>query len=245
MKEEVKQWLTTGQSWNDGLALMARVTYLSHFRSVCLRQGASKSNRRAMEYQLCKIAGISGKDAEKLKAGYKAAPVATDTMRTPIAMIQETARLNNESKKIRQEFPFLMDPGCPDELKILVADKITAYYKYCEAHEKLNGELEHSRDVVENWLENRLIYKELNYYKKHKKPLMEHPIWEQMKREKEIGKMNVVALVALMKNLNMNIWRNKKQLEKEPDSDLTHERRERIKNYEFELKIVERLLNAK
>lgn len=35
----------------------------------------------------------------------------------------------------REDWPFLSDCDCPNELKILVADKITTHRRYVEAHE--------------------------------------------------------------------------------------------------------------
>lgn len=42
-----------------------------------------------------------------------------------------------EGLKIRDEYPFLNDPNCPDEFKILVADKITAWREYARKHADL------------------------------------------------------------------------------------------------------------
>src|SRR5690606_8218532 len=43
----------------------------------------------------------------------------------------------NSKVKFRDEWPFLSQPDCPPELKILAANKITAYHHYTRAHELL------------------------------------------------------------------------------------------------------------
>ena len=53
-------------------------------------------------------------------------PLPSDTDTTP-----------EGGKRFREEWPFLSDPGCPAELKILAADKITAWNNIRTLHEKL------------------------------------------------------------------------------------------------------------
>jgi hypothetical protein len=259
MKEKVSEWLKSGCSWNDGLALMPDKGHLVHFKLVCRRQGPLKSNRRMMEYQLCRMAGINAKEAEKLKLQYKAESktavhISTEAIHVSTEAVHIDAvvtRRNNDRKRLRDQFPFLSDPNCPNVFKILANDKMTAYYNYLDSHPKLRtsqseGELlQNCKDVVENWLNNRLIFEEFEYYQKRKKVLGKHPIFKAMKREEKILEMKVPELIKLLDKLNMNIWRNKKLIKDEPGSDLMSERIERVKNYEFELKIVLRLLDAK
>jgi hypothetical protein len=102
---------------------------------------------------------------------------------------------------LRDEYPFLSDKNCPNELKILVADKITAFKLYTQAHAKLikhsNGELELTqeelkevtRDSVENFEANRAIFKELDYYKAQGKILGEHPIFKELTLQREVDAM--------------------------------------------------------
>jgi hypothetical protein len=146
--------------------------------------------------------------------------------------------------KLREEYPFLNDPKCPDELKILVADKITAHKNYCDAHSQLSGCTNDedlfltSRDVVENYLDNKLIFEELNHYKKTGKLLMEHPIFEDRKRDAEIKQLNISELIKLKKNLEMNIWRNENKIKKDTGSPSTFSRQQTVQKYKRELKLV-------
>lgn len=108
---------------------------------------------------------------------------------------------SDERAKLRGDFPFLNDADCPDELKVLVADKITAYKAYVKDQADLvkhaNGELDLQADtaknlaaqVVENFEKNREIYEELNYYKEHGKILGNHPIFKNLTIQREVDAM--------------------------------------------------------
>ncbi len=150
--------------------------------------------------------------------------------------------------KLRDDFPFLFEPNCPDELKILVSDKITAFHNYTKAHERLFTAKDNSemlvavRDTVENFLNNRLIFAELDHYKKTGKLLKKHPYFKRKRRQEEIQKMSAGALAKLKEQLEMNIWRNKKLIDKEPGHRLTGDRLDRINDYEHSLTFVNSLL---
>jgi hypothetical protein len=275
MKEKVIKWLQSGCPFAEGLFLLPASGIMSNFIRICNLQGATKSNVEMLEYQLCKEAGISEKESKLIKRApvkkvnniapvKEAVHISTEAVNISteadhintegVHINTEGVHIPTENKetiKLREEFPFLNDPSCPNELKILVSDKISAYYNYCNGHERLfNSPTEGdiflaSRDVVENFILNRIIFEELNYYKKNKKLLMKHAIFDLMKRETEIVKMKVPDLIQLSKQLVMNIWRNQKLINKEPGSEFTKERIERVKKYEFEASVVNRLLNTK
>ena len=256
MRDKVIAWLQNGCSWADGLFLLPPKGYLEHFHRVCKIQGATESNKRMLQYQLCKAAGITEKEAKIIKSQAIVKAEIPTLINSNDENIKSVIELNVAKRKLdkiklREQFPFLNDVNCPNELKILVSDKITHYYNYCEAHPKLTissseGDIFNaSSDTVENWLLNRLIYKEFEYYQKNKKLLMKHPIFKLIKRESEIVSMTVADIFKLHSQLKMNIWRNKKWIEEEPGSEFTGERIERLKNYEFELNIVLRLLETK
>lgn len=108
-----------------------------------------------------------------------------------------------ERKRIRDEFPFLDDEDCPIELRALVTDKVTAYRKYCIAHNQLqahqNGtaviadeaELKNvTKLAVEEFEANRAIYDELNFYKSQGKILGVHPIFQALTLQREVNSMN-------------------------------------------------------
>ena len=126
---------------------------------------------------------------------------------------------------------------------------LTAYDAYKTAHESLFAvktfEDIHkaSRDTVENYLENRLIWDELNYYKQHGAVLGKHPIFAWMQRMDAIRHMKIGDLVTLKIRLENNMIKNRAKVRKEPGHKSTLDRLERIRKMEQELIEVNRLLN--
>lgn len=78
--------------------------------------------------------------------------------------------------RFREKYPFLNSPDCPDELKILVADMFTSYdnYKYAHARLQILPDAESAaaavadcEKVVNEYLKNREIWEELEYYREN------------------------------------------------------------------------------
>jgi hypothetical protein len=256
MKNKVKAWIRKGCPFNEGLTLLPSGGYLDNFLRICRIQGETPGNKEMLLYQLCRASGISEKEAEQIRKEKprKAVPemkpeeIPEDH---PILTPSQTAPMElPEKNKIRQEFPFLSEASCPDEFKIMVADKITAYYNYIAAHERLFqakdiSEIKTaSRDVLENFIENRQIYEELQHYKLKRKILGKHPVFQRIARAEQIKKMKVSEMINLRDRLKMNIWRTKKSIDEEPGSQLTRQRTERLKDYEFEFTVVNNLIEG-
>lgn len=152
------------------------------------------------------------------------------------------------SFKLREEFPFLKQKDCPPILKELVADMLTAYDNFIEGHQKMVGTMDEetinslSKEVVENYLENRQIWEELNHYKEKGELLGNHPLFEWIGRRNEITDMKTADLVQLQKQLENKIPRTKKKIADEPDHKETENRQKRVEQFELELSLVKKLL---
>ncbi len=106
---------------------------------------------------------------------------------------------------LREEFPFLSDKNCPDEFKILAADKLTAYNLYKDTKEKISSaDPEKTSDEVfaslgevatTAYAENQNIYKEFNHYKDTGEILGKHPIFKRLALQREIDSMTNDALI--------------------------------------------------
>src|SRR5690606_13476076 len=150
--------------------------------------------------------------------------------------------------KVRTDYPFLADPSCPPELKLLISDKITAYRNCAEAYAKLNDcttpeqQLSVVSKLVTNFIENHDIYRELQHYKKHSKTLGEHPIFAQYQRIRDLRNNNTMDLIKKKKNLEHAIWRNESKIQKENRPDLLPGRQAKIKELKMMLAEVDRLL---
>lgn len=151
--------------------------------------------------------------------------------------------------RLRQEFPFLSTRECPDTLKILVNDMLSAHEQYMDGHGKLVEAMDPaaiealSGSVVENYLENRQIWQELNHYKEKGTILGKHPIFDWIKRKETISRMPVPELVKLKDQLENNIPRTIKKINDEPEHPKTGERQQRVEQFKLELSEVKRLLN--
>jgi hypothetical protein len=111
-----------------------------------------------------------------------------------------------DAKSIRVEFPFLNEKDCPDEFKILVADKITAWNDYLECHKTLlsieSGELvtdddskaEIAKSAITSFDENQKIYDELVAYAESGKVLGVHPIFKRLQLTREVEEMKADEL---------------------------------------------------
>jgi hypothetical protein len=159
-------------------------------------------------------------------------------------------KANTPKRSFRTEFPFLSRANCPPELKALAADKITAWENYTAAHEKLfdcnslDQCYETAFDVVENYLENRLIYEELEYYGKNGSILGKHRIFDQYKKYQRLRGYNVIELVKLHeKTLPHRIWRIESVIKKGDKPHLAGEWQKRLEEAQAELAEVKRLLN--
>ena len=140
--------------------------------------------------------------------------------------------------KFRDEFSFLKEEDCPQELKVLATDKITAYNNYKEAHEKLqkveSGTVEISeeekavlaKNVTTYFEENEAIKAELDYYQKNKKILGKHSIFEKLKLERVVEKMSKDACFSFVKNTPPYISKKKAKL-KEP---VTEDKKKQLQN---------------
>lgn len=166
---------------------------------------------------------------------------------TPFAAAdQKTAPV--PTRQFRKDWPFLAEPTCPPELKILAADKITAYNTYVSEHRKLSSctSLQQCFDcakkIIENYKENRKILSEFTYYKEHRKILGEHPIFEEMKRLSDLRSLPITKLLKKKKNLEDNIWRIQSEIRKNDKPHLLESRQSRLRTRQLELAEVNRLI---
>ena len=155
---------------------------------------------------------------------------------------------SSSRKTFRKEWTFLRQPDCPNELKILAADKITSYHNYVEAHEKLYSckTLEEcfdcAKNLIKNYKQNRKIHSEFAYYQEHGSILGRHEIFAEMEHYQELRTMSVSGLFRRRKNLEEAIWRNRDEIKKGDKPHLDASREARIEQKERELAEVNRMI---
>lgn len=154
---------------------------------------------------------------------------------------------------LREEFPFLNDKECPNELKILVADKITAWKAYEENHAKVlqieSGELvvdevekaKIAKAAIVAFQENQAIYAELNAYKETGKVLGVHPIFKTLQMQREVDEMTPDQLVKYKGSSAKYFTDNKDNLakaEKEKNAEKIEKIKARVADRELKLAMV-------
>ncbi len=151
-------------------------------------------------------------------------------------------------KSYRQEYPFLQDPSCPYELKILATDKITAYRNFASYHAKLfdcntlQDCLETAKKVIKFYTENCKIFSEFKYYAEHKHILGKHPIFKELNERKKLRKCGLLELIKKEKNIKNSIWRLKARIAKGDRPDLDIARSSLIELKEKKLHEVDNLI---
>ena len=167
---------------------------------------------------------------------------------SPFASQEADAPVLRTSRPFREEWPFLSAPDCPGELKILAADKITAYSRFAEGHEELFSCItvddctKAAKKVIENYYINRKIHSEFSYYREHGRVLGKHPVFAEVKQLRAIRTMSTRELLRKRDNLRDAIWRLKKQLRSGERPDLQAGREGLVHAKERQLDEIERML---
>lgn len=227
MKQTILTWLRAGADAEEGVQLLIE----AGAPSLTLRLVKSNpvANRRLMIDWLCKRFGI-------------------DEDYSYVASAQVVLFSERRPLSFREEFPFLNEPDCPPEFEALASRKFARYHAYVGLHKKLRGCTsteqcaEVARELINSYLENRMIWDELNYYQQHQSILGKHPIFAAFHRRKELLTLNVKQLMVRQKRLRNNIWRVQDELAKRDKPHLELERRARLQAYRSELEEINRLL---
>lgn len=134
------------------------------------------------------------------------------------------------------------------ELKVLAADKITAYQNYVFLHEKLfecvglEECFETAKILLENYLLNRRIFAEMAFYRENGRILGKHPIFAERKRIASYEKMSTVELLKKKMLLEKSIWRLEAAIRKGDRPALTSNREELIASHRRSLSTINQLL---
>lgn len=200
----VQTWIRAGAEVSTGLLLFSQCSKNTRL-SVMVRRNPTKYRPLLIE-RLCTVAGIEPPRME---------PMPTNR------------------RRFRDDFPFLRDPDCPAELKILATDKITAHERYIRAHDRLfdctslDDCYRTARETIENFQENRAIFAELDYYREHRTVLGKHRIFEHVQQLRALEKMGIVELIAEQRRLRSAIWRIDNEIKKGDKPHLQTEREQR------------------
>lgn len=255
MKKEILNYLRTDRSYKKGVELYLNYGLKMSFKKQLNMQPENDQLKGILMEELRELAGITPQEFRVIMKN----PVAVfqkieQTPRmSPAEEITATIRVMPEAVKktirLREEFPFLADKECPSILKLLVHDMITCYEEYKQAHEKLftaaNQEevLEFARETVENYLENREIWEELNYYKENNELLGKHPLFSQQEKFADLASLSTHELYKKMGNANKAISGLNVKIEKGEKPDKVKEWTDKLEERKAELTEIKRILN--
>lgn len=224
MKSEVLKWIGSGCNPEHGVRLLE--AHCKNRYLVRIVKLDPAKNLHLILRELTKLANISSEASPELP----------------------TQKQSGQSS-FREEFPFLNNSDCPIELKALVTDKFSSFYQYRKLHSQLWDCINRqecadlARNILSNYQENRLIYSELDYYKRHGVILGKHPIFKHYNKVAGLRKLSIKELIIRQIQLEHNIWRIESELKKKNKPHLNDERQVRLEQKKAELAEVNRLIS--
>lgn len=159
----------------------------------------------------------------------------------------------DETKSIREEYPFLNDKDCPEELLIVVGKKIASWKRYQALHEQIQnfdvekeGEealSELTAQATSEYEDNQALDAELKHYAETKEVLAAHPSLLEFRIKKEVEQMSNDELLKFVNSSKTFFTRSKKDLEKaKDDAEKVAELNAKISERETKLKLVKNKL---
>lgn len=152
------------------------------------------------------------------------------------------------SPRLRDRWPFLDEPDCPVELQALVTRRITRYHEYSNLYPKLRDcqALTECADVagrlLDAYLDNQAIFREMEYYQKHRKVLGRHPFFRHYQQLSRLRSSTTSQLFREKQRTLDNIWRVKSEIKKGDKPHLDAKRRQRLEEYTLKLQEINNLL---
>lgn len=245
MKEEIATYLKGPRPYREGIALYDKYGRNLMLKATFRRSAETALTRATLMEELRKLAGIGEQEFKNLPRLACAAPDnipapeipagGSGTGNVPVSPATENA------VRFRERFPFLNSADCPDILKILVADMFTAYDGYLKAHRELSGLPDDAdegqafavaKDAVENYLEDRAIWEELEHYRDNHVLLGRHPRVAASLLAGSLTEKSDLEVVGVRKNAASNVSKWKKKLEEAQDEAGKNEARKKLEEWE-------------
>lgn len=150
--------------------------------------------------------------------------------------------------KLRKDWPFLNEPGVPVELQALVTRKITRYHEYTSLYQQLRDCADRDQcarvagRLLDAYLDNQAITREMDYYQKNKKVLGRHPLFRHFQQLTRLRSSSIKDLLKEQQKTKDNIWRVNSEIRKGDKPHLEEKRRQKLQEYEMKLQEINRLL---
>ncbi len=99
------------------------------------------------------------------------------------------------------------------------------------------------KEVVDNFMLNRLIFAEMDYYREHGEILGEHPIFKEEVRQREVDEMSLNDAHRNLRNIRTYISKEKRNLKNARNEASRKKIQEKLKDWEELLKLIETKIN--
>lgn len=221
----ITDYLRGPRAYSEGVELYIRYGANLRLRQVFSR-GESSTLKEMLIEELRKMAGLSPEDFKALRRCVRTSPaIPPEDMATAPASVPEKGPMPTPAPpaarkmlRFRERYPFLSSPECPDELKVLVADMFSAYDNYRDAHTKLLGlgdamsaeAADLCRVAVENYLADREILDELNYYQEHGEILGKCEKLRKMAMQEDLSALEDMDLMGKLRSATSNVSKHRK-----------------------------------
>lgn len=144
----------------------------------------------------------------------------TEQLETARSRYAEAPEPVRKMIRFREKYPFLNAPDCPDVLKILVADMFTAYGEYKAAHARLQtlGDADAAtaaadcEKVVTEYLKNREIWDELEYYRENGTILGKAAKFREAQAVEDLAALPDVELISKLQSASVQESKHKKKV---------------------------------
>lgn len=158
----------------------------------------------------------------------------TDQLDAARSKYAETPEPVRKMIRFREKYPFLNSPDCPDVLKVLVADMFTSYDNYKSAHARLQvladdeaaAAVADCEKVVTEYLKNREIWDELEYYRENGAILGKAAKFREMEAAEDYTQLSEIDLMKKLQSANVNESKHRKAVSTAKEKGETNERAE-------------------
>ena len=229
------------------------------------RTGYTPKNLSSLHYELKKLVNVTDVDIINFTPEKPQIPTYEGDLQVVVTekkdVFLEILKDVNDSAKqgfsLEGRFPFLREKDCPNELKILVNDAITAFHDYKNAHEELFAKLsavaepqlsneqvyEVAAQLLEDFTANQEIYAELEHYAKEKQILGEHEIFSALKLEREVEAMTPAKMASFVSGFNSAKSKAKKKVDEAKSDEEKAEAQKKLDFLEAKKALVDKKLN--
>ena len=231
MKEKIKAYLQGPRPYQQGVDLFRQYGNNLMLKATFRRVPESETLRQTLYEELRKLAGLTEEEFRSMKR-FAVAPKGEKTSsESVVEPVKVKLKIDVKPEPVgspvvqkvirfRERFPFLNDADCPDVLKILVADMFTAYDTYVKTYNAIVDAPEDASNeeillmaatTVENYLEDRAIFMELEHYRDNKELLGAHPRVFAAIMAEDLSSKSDIELMKMARNSSTNVskWKAK------------------------------------